>query len=377
MTLSEKLSAYDVTLPFERAEPIPSAWLTDPEIYEETCERVFRNSWQVVARSDELAESGSFLPLELAGVPVLLWHGQDGVLRAMHNVCEHQGYGPLASYEKDRDRLTTLVCPNHRATYKCTGALHAMPGCANLADLQERGVGLRQYALETFGPLVAVHLGQPKESFTELLTPLPERLGAAVNTMHFHKRFTYSVPYSLLQAITNYLDRCSHCLSWHRNSIARNLNLEGQTCEVFRFGNVQHVPGAALTGRSGNTHVRAGDKNYYFFWPNFTFNDNGDGTFDTNHFIPLGPNRCLIVNDAYHDGTKEDAFMGESNAIMDMVQGEDNAACTGLQRGNESPHFERGFYSRPYDMLIHHFHCMLAKALQEGLEKEGGTALPG
>src|SRR3989338_1533959 len=149
------------SLPFECAHPPPNSWLTDPEIYQKTCERVFLNSWQVVARSSQLSQPGSFITVNIVGVPVLVWRGQDGVLRAMHNVCEHQGYGPLEG------RTTgvlgaTLVCPNRRATYKCTGALHAMPKCNNIETLKAKGVGLRQYAVETFGPLVAVHLGDQK-----------------------------------------------------------------------------------------------------------------------------------------------------------------------------------------------------------------------
>lgn len=360
--MSETLShdQFDSSLPFERAEPIPSACLTNPEFYKKTCERVFLNSWQVVARGDELAQPGSFVTVNIAQVPVLIWRGQDGVLRAMHNVCEHQGYGPLEGRAEGM-LGTTLVCPNHRATYKCTGKLHAMPKCENIEELKTKGVGLRPYAVESFGPLVAVHLGDPKESFREILSPLPERHEEIASNMRFHKRFTYEVPYGYAQANKNYLDHCSHCPSVHPE-FASCVDLEKKTCETFRFASLQHVPAGASSGND----VRAGDKNYYWFWPNFTFNFNGDGTFDTNRFVPLSPDRCLVINDTYHDGTKTDAFMEESNRFMDRVQAQDNKACTGLQKGSESPHFDRGFYSIPNDVLIYHFHCLLASALEQG-----------
>ena len=339
---------------------MPSRWLTDPEVYRETCERVFHNSWQVVARSDQLVQSGSFVTTDIAGVPVLLWRGHDGILRAMHNVCEHQGYGPLEPREEGV-LGTTLVCPNHRATYKDTGALHMMPKCENIDVLKASGIGLRPYAVASWGSLVAVHLGTPQESFLELLSPLPERHGESLHRLHFHKRFTYSVPYGYGQANKNYLDHCSHCPSVHE-AFANCVDLEHKAWAMFRFGSVQHVPAKVSLDARG-MDVRTGDKDYYWFWPNFTFNVNGDGTFDTNRFVPLGPDRCLVVNDTYHDGTKSDAFMEESNRFMDSVQGEDNRACTGLQRGGNSPHFERGFYSKPNDILIHHFYRMFAKAL--------------
>ena len=259
-----------------------------------------------------------------------------------------------------------VVCPNHKAAYRDTGALHAMPNCGNLDELKVRGVGLRQYAIASWGPLIAVHLGIPQESFLDVLSPLPERCGEALRDIQFHKRFTYIVPYGYGQASKNYLDHCSHCPSVHKR-FATCVDLEKKSFEVFRFGNVQHIP--ARVPDSQDVVVRTGDKDYYWFWPNFTFNNNGDGTFDTNRFVPLGPDRCLVVNDTYHNGTKSDAFMEESNRFMDEVQREDNVACTGLQVGGSSPHFERGFYSRPNDVLIHHFHRMLAQALSHEVEE--------
>src|SRR3954454_169925 len=70
---------------------IDAALYTDPERFDLEKRLIFRRLPVVLAASCELREIGQYKTMEVAGVPVLLVRGADGVARALLNVCTHRG----------------------------------------------------------------------------------------------------------------------------------------------------------------------------------------------------------------------------------------------------------------------------------------------
>ena len=66
---------------------LPSHYYTDPEICARQTEGIFKRSWACVGHLCDLTEPGSYLTDDIAGQPVLVLRGKDGVLRAFFNVC--------------------------------------------------------------------------------------------------------------------------------------------------------------------------------------------------------------------------------------------------------------------------------------------------
>lgn len=371
MTLQEKLR-WDFTLPFERAEPPPVHWFTDPEIFALAQRCIFRDAWQIVARADQLATPGAFVTAEVGGAHIRVRRSDAGNLRALSMVCAHQ-HALLKKDDEEGVCKETFACPNHRAVYAEDGTLLSIPECQNIEALHARGTRLREFPVATWGPLVAVHLGKPQEEFAEIFSPVPEWCHAALREVLFYKRMEYTQQYSVWQALRNYLDKCSHCLSWHQR-LVQCFDLSRRHVEMFPFGSVQRVP-FKLSDDPSLTAIRSGREAWFFcFWPNLAINFNGDGVVDVNHFIPLGPDRCRVVIDTYYYPSKSPSFKEESLALTDSIQKEDNGACTLMQTGIEDPCADPGFYSVPNDVLIHQWHQMLAKALWKGFAVEEGGA---
>src|SRR5262245_21842638 len=90
MALREKLTTFNPDLPLDRARTLPSAWYFDPEINAMERRAIFRETWQFVGRGEQVEKPGQFLTAEIAGEPMLVVRGEDGVLRAFHNVCRHR-----------------------------------------------------------------------------------------------------------------------------------------------------------------------------------------------------------------------------------------------------------------------------------------------
>ena len=63
---------------------------TEPRWHEIEQREVFARSWQWVCHVESLRSPGSYLALEVAGMPVALVRDHDGELRAFYNVCQHR-----------------------------------------------------------------------------------------------------------------------------------------------------------------------------------------------------------------------------------------------------------------------------------------------
>ena len=138
-SLQEKLARFDPHLPLERARTIPSFWYFDPEIYAAECRAVFTNSWQMVGRVDQLPEPGAFFTVDLAGEPVVVVRGQEGIVRAFCNVCRHRAARVV---EEAAGTVSKLRCRYHGWTYDLAGRLRGTPEFDGVEDFCREDNGL-------------------------------------------------------------------------------------------------------------------------------------------------------------------------------------------------------------------------------------------
>ena len=86
----EKKITWDIGDP-AHALTLPARFFYDPEVYAREREAIFYKAWHVGAHRNELAEPGDFVCLDVFDQSVILLRGQDGEVRAFHNVCQHRG----------------------------------------------------------------------------------------------------------------------------------------------------------------------------------------------------------------------------------------------------------------------------------------------
>jgi nitrite reductase/ring-hydroxylating ferredoxin subunit len=75
----------------EEIVEVPASRFIDPEYYERGKQLIFRHIPIMVAASCEIKNAGDHVLIGIAGVPVLVMRGRDGVARAFLNVCTHRG----------------------------------------------------------------------------------------------------------------------------------------------------------------------------------------------------------------------------------------------------------------------------------------------
>jgi nitrite reductase/ring-hydroxylating ferredoxin subunit len=142
--LGALLATFDPELPLDRARTIPASWYSDVEMYELERRTVFGDTWQVVGRADAVAEPGSFLTADVAGVPILVVRDGAGVLRAFYNVCRHRA-APLIT--QPEGKASRLRCRYHGWTYDLAGRLRGTPEFEGVADFCREDNGLAELAV--------------------------------------------------------------------------------------------------------------------------------------------------------------------------------------------------------------------------------------
>ena len=90
----------------------------------------------------EIAGSGDYLSLDIAGVPVLLIRGDDGAVHGLLNTCRHRGARLLDGAGRVGK---AFVCPYHNWAYDRCGVLRAQPGAEHFPDIAVGETGLMRF----------------------------------------------------------------------------------------------------------------------------------------------------------------------------------------------------------------------------------------
>jgi choline monooxygenase len=368
-TLSAEIKRFNATLSLARARTIPSSWYRDERIAEVERRFIFGKSWQLVARSHQVATPGSFVTASIAGEPVLVVRDAAGVLRAFFNVCRHRAACVVTEPE---GKVGRLRCRYHGWTYDLSGHLRGTPEFEDVADFRKEQNGLVPISVESWGPLVFVNLSDSPQHLSEAVAPLPEAVGA-LTRFRFVERRSYELGCNWKVFVDNYLDGGYHVNTVHL-SLAGVLEYAQYKTECFGSTSLQTSPlrSSSEKNAGGSAAVVRGGELAFYGWafPNFMINVYSEAM-DTNVVFPIGPERCGVHIDFYisvPEGAAEQNFGAESVDVGHRIQLEDVGVCEDVQRGLASRSYDTGRYSVRREVGVHHFHRLLAEQLRAALK---------
>ena len=107
----------------ESTSVIPVSNYFDPERWRREVDLVFKRVPLLIATSAEIKEPNSYKAIEVAGMPVLVVRGADGVVRAFVNMCSHRG---AMLVDEGVGEARRFACPYHNWVYDQQGDLVGM-----------------------------------------------------------------------------------------------------------------------------------------------------------------------------------------------------------------------------------------------------------
>jgi choline monooxygenase len=366
--LEAVIGDYDAAAPLAEASTIPADWYVDPRVSELERRVVFGRTWQFAGRLGQVERPGDYLSAAIAGEPVVVVRGADGVLRAFFNVCRHHAAAVVTEAE---GCAQVLRCPYHGWTYSLEGALKGTPDFAEVAHFDRDRHGLVPLELDVWEGWIFVRVEAGGPSLTDFLgSDLRRRLAAlGIGQLSWMERRRYALDCNWKVFVDNYLDGGYHVPHLHKglDSVLDYRTYAIETGERFCL---QSSPLVATGADPKTEAVRLGERaNYFWLYPNLMINCYGT-SMDTNLVIPRGVDRTEVVFDFFFADVSHDrrAANTASIEVSQQIQDEDVAICESVQRGLKSRAYTAGRLSVRREAGEHLFHRLLHADLSAGLK---------
>ncbi|MFI6499556.1 aromatic ring-hydroxylating dioxygenase subunit alpha [Nonomuraea typhae] len=347
---------------------LPPSTYFDAGWYEREQLELFSRTWRYAGTTDDLDRPGSYRSVQAGRHPLVVVRGQDGALRAFHNVCRHRGTAVLSGSGRVEKNI---VCPYHNWTYGLDGCLRAVPQ-RNEVDrrLDRTKLGLHPASAAVWRGLVFVHPDPDPEPLDDWLGDLPGRMApydplrlVQVAADVHHVKANWKV--FMENALDNY-----HLGYVHKDTLSGydHKNQEQYACgdRHWFFYEPPRKPGRVTPREAGlkpiATEPRWYGSSFGLFFPNL-FVLSSATLWASVEVIPTGPETTTFeMRTRVLPGQSgrlaaaglAEAVLGLSRRILrkqpayDLIE-EDVFCCEAVQTGIRSPYFSVGPIAYRYE----------------------------
>lgn len=139
---------------------LPSKFFSSDDFFHADLDWVWRRGWLFVGHDCEIPKPGDYFTFSIGTDPLLVIRGDDGEVRAFHNVCRHRG---TLLCHKPSGTARQLVCSYHQWVYSKDGRLLS---CRGMQDGLDTGaLGLSPVATENLCGFIFVNLAKRPDNF--------------------------------------------------------------------------------------------------------------------------------------------------------------------------------------------------------------------
>lgn len=205
---------------------LPRAFYHDQALYEREMECIWRGGWLFAGHTCQIPRPGDFFTLTIANDSLIIMRGDDGQIRAFHNVCTHRG---TLLTEEACGSVRALACPYHQWTFTRHGELLSCHGMQEGIDKSQ--LGLHQVQLETCVGLIFISCAETPPAFEparQLMAPLAGPQGFERAKLAQSKAYIVKANWKLIWENNR---ECYHCNVNHPQYIKSNFDIyeDGQS----------------------------------------------------------------------------------------------------------------------------------------------------
>jgi phenylpropionate dioxygenase-like ring-hydroxylating dioxygenase large terminal subunit len=372
--------------------PIPVEPYISREYFELERDLIFRKVWLNVGRVGQIPNPGDYFVKELAicRTSILIVRGNDGAIRAFHNMCAHRGNKLVADAAGKCKGLFT--CKFHGWAYGLDGSLQHIADEASFFNLNKADLGMPPIAVDIWQGFIFINLDpNPTETLREYLGEWGEgfdgypfaELAATQFSWHTELKANWKVIKDAFQEVW-------HIPSLHHKTIpnvfsdsanryghAVNFKLYGRHGQISLPGNYDRKPttveglalrygfGATLIGKtSGGTPPNVNPTRD----PSWSIDGNSifpncllyvaEKTYLTHTFWPVAEDRAIWEVSFYYPKAKTLAkrFSQEyAKVILRDINMEDGSTVERIQTMLASG-ARKEIYLQDEELLIRHHH---------------------
>ena len=362
----------------EGTSGLPNAAYQDPRWLALEIEKIFCRNWVFVGTDGELAEVGSIKPLEIAGTAIFIVRGDDGEVRAFHNVCRHRGTQLIDAPCKRKN----IVCPYHAWGYRLDGTIRSRPhfyGPDQIEKFPEKGdARLNLYAIRmaSWNGCHFIDLSGDAPDLHDWLKPMLDRTAAFdFSQIRWIGKKSYTIKANWKLILENWMEGY-HVFAAHPRLIAHapmNVRWSGEWMEHV-FYNDYIAPkisvgrGDALPHYPNLSEEEARRGMWFAAFPNFAAEVYAD-QFVVMTEYPVAPDETLeelhffVVGDEAQSDPKCAAGRQQLIDMWHDLNVEDVQILERLQRGRRSPAFEGSNMSPIWEVPAHQLSQQVVQAI--------------
>ena len=364
--------------PITEASGLPNEayWSADWLALEQ--KRIFQRSWVFVLAGAELAETGAMKPMDVGGTPIMLVRGDDGAVRAFHNVCRHRGTQLVSAPCVAK----SITCPYHAWAYGLDGRLRSRPHFHGPNQIERFDEGeaseLSLYSIrcESWNGCHFVDLSGTAPALLDWLSPMLERTVAFdFSQIRWIGKKAYTIKSNWKLVLENYMEGY-HVFAAHPRLIAHapmNVRWSGEWMDHV-FYNDYVAPkltegrGDALPHYPGLTEDDQRRGMWFACLPNFAAEVYAD-QFVVLATYPVAPDETyeelhfFVVGDEAAQADEYEVARDELVTMWHDLNLEDVGLLESLQRGRRSVAFDGSFMSPAWEVPAHQLAGQVIEAI--------------
>ena len=361
-------------LDFSSARSAPPSIYHHPDLLSLEADKIFKQEWICVGRTEEIPNSGDYLTYEIIDQPIFVIRQKDNTIAAFANVCVHR----CAKLLEGKGCSTRISCPYHSWTYALDGQLIGAPYMDRTSGFNKSNYRLAPVRSEIWEGFIYATVNNELAPVAERLKGLYEIVGQyrmADYEPVFEDEEIWDTNWKCL--VENFMD-AMHIHRVHKESFAKNGSSEDRTtC----FAGDEHFTWHQIEASSNSGRGFAHESNIWLseeyrsrilllcLFPNHTIQLQPDLLWYLS-IMPQGISqvrirwRVSIPREILDNSTDREEYIAGVKALLTKVNAEDRPTVEGVFQATASTHAKAGPMSH-LERNVYEFDRYLARQLLE------------